>query len=234
MVDHEQNRHVPLPRLNAPPRMLLIVGMWGLLIGALQLYAWYEMLTPQDVLVRLLPSYRTAGIHPLFFIGLATLSPLLLIPAALLGSLAGICYGPVLGVVYTLIGCNLSALLMYTLGRLSRQEHGRLAQLCARYGPWIQREPLLSVIALRLSFLPYDPINFVVGMLHVRLWPFLLGNTIGSLPGVVLIVLTGHALGYAGTGVGSLPPTTLIAMAVLLAISIGLALVLRQRFTRNQ
>jgi uncharacterized membrane protein YdjX (TVP38/TMEM64 family) len=122
---------------------------------------------------------------------------------------------------------------MYTLGRLSRQEHGRLAQLCARYEPWIRREPLLSVITLRLSFLPYDPINFVVGMLHVRLWPFLLGNTIGSLPGVVLIVLTGHALGHVA-GVGSLPPTTLIAMAVLLVISIGMALVLRQRFTRNQ
>ncbi len=220
-------------RLVVPPRLLVILGAWGLVVGALQLYAWREMLTPAEVVGQLVLACRSGPAGPLLFIGVAALSPLLLVPAALLGGLAGACFGPALGILYTLIGCNLSALLTYGLGRLSRQEHGRLARLCARYGPRLQRRPLLSVIVLRLSFLPYDPVNYLVGLLHVRLGPFLLGNTLGSLPGVVAIVLAGSAVGSIGAGAALLNPAMLLAALGLMAASAALAAVLRQRSNRG-
>jgi uncharacterized membrane protein YdjX (TVP38/TMEM64 family) len=185
------------------------------------------------VLQQLALACRSGPAGPLLFIGVAALSPLLLVPAALLGGLAGACFGPALGVLYTLIGCNLSALLTYGLGRLSRQEHGRLARLCTRYGPRLQRRPLLSVIVLRLSFLPYDPVNYVVGLLQVRLGPFLLGNTLGSLPGVVAIVLAGNAVGSIGDEAAALNPAILLSAVVLMAASAALAFVLRRRSDRG-
>ncbi|HMQ32076.1 MAG TPA: VTT domain-containing protein [Chloroflexaceae bacterium] len=220
-------------RLAVPPRLLFVLGAWGLVVGAIQLYAWREMLSPAEVVGQLVLACRSGPAGPLLFVGVAALSPLLLVPAGLLGGLAGACFGPVLGVLYTLLGCNLSALLTYGLGRLSRQEHGRLARLCARYGPRLQRRPLLSVIVLRLSFLPYDPVNYLVGLLHVRLGPFLLGNTLGSLPGVVAIVLAGNVVGSIGDGAAGLNPAILLSAVVLMAASAVLAVVLRRRSDRG-
>jgi uncharacterized membrane protein YdjX (TVP38/TMEM64 family) len=216
-------------RLAVPPRLLLVLGAWGLMAGAIQLYAWREMLTLPEVAQQLALACSSGPAGPLLFVAVAALSPLLLVPAALLGGLAGACFGPALGILYTLLGCNLSALLTYGLGRLSRQEHGRLGRLCARHGPRLQRRPLLGVIVLRLSFLPYDPVNYLVGLLHVRLWPFLLGNTIGSLPGVLAIVLAGSAVSGVGSSAAESNPTALLSAVALMAVSAALALVLRWR-----
>jgi uncharacterized membrane protein YdjX (TVP38/TMEM64 family) len=219
-------------RPGGPPRLLLVLVAWALLVGLLQYYAWREMLSPGDLVERLVTVCRMSALGPLLFIGLAMLSPLLLLPAALLGGVAGACFGPILGILYTLIGCNLSALLTYSLGRLSRQEHGYLARLCAHYGPRLQRRPLLSVIVLRLSFLPYDPVNYLVGLLHVRLGAFLLGNTLGSLPGVVAIVLAGSAVGELGRA-QALNPALLFGALLLMGLSAALAVVLRRRSARG-
>lgn len=230
----EERREAPLGpcRLGAPPRLLLVLGTWGLVIAALQLYAWREMLTLGDLVQQLVLACRSSPVGTVLFVGVAALSPLLLVPAALLGGLAGACFGPELGIFSTLVGCNLSALLTYSLGRLSRQEQGALAQLCARYGPMLQRRPLLGIVVLRLSFLPYDPINYLVGLLHVRPWPFLLGNTLGSLPGVVAIVLAGSALSAPGGEAGGLKPALLVVALVLMITCVALALVLRRRSER--
>jgi uncharacterized membrane protein YdjX (TVP38/TMEM64 family) len=233
VVEGGRARAAGLRRLGRPPRALLVLVAWAALVGALQIYAWREMLTPGELLQRLMDACHMEVTGPLLFIGVATLSPLLLVPAALLGGLAGACFGPALGVVYTLIGCNLSALLTYSLGRISRQESGYLARLCARYGPRLRRSPFLGVLALRLSFLPYDPVNYLVGLLHVRLWPFLAGNTLGSLPGVVAIVLAGSAVGGLGRGLPHAGPGALAAVVLLVLLSAAVAVVLRRRAGRG-
>ncbi|RRR73040.1 MAG: TVP38/TMEM64 family protein [Candidatus Viridilinea halotolerans] len=233
VVDERRPRSAGLPRLTGTSRVLLVIGAWALLVGGLQLYAWFAQLAPSELVSQLLLACQHGSAGPLLFIGVAALSPLLLVPAALLGGLAGACFGPVTGVLLTLVGCNLSALLTYSLGRLSRTEHGALAQLCAHYGPRLQRQPLRSMIILRLSFLPYDPVNYLVGLLHVRPWPFLLGNTLGSLPGVVLIVLTGSTVGRLGPDAATMHPLAIPAVLVLLMLSVGLAIVLRQRTQRG-
>lgn len=209
------------------PRALLVLAAWALLVGGIQIYAWREMLTLGELLQRLVLACQTDVTGPLLFVGMTMLSPLLLIPAALMGGLAGACFGPAPGILYTLIGCNLSALLTYSLGRLSRQEHGRIERLCARYGPGLRRSPFLGVLVLRLSFLPYDPVNYLVGLLHVRIRPFLLANTLGSLPGVIVIVFAGSAAG--GHGLLAVNPAVLTGTVVLTVLSIILAVVLRRR-----
>jgi uncharacterized membrane protein YdjX (TVP38/TMEM64 family) len=216
-------------RFPRPPRLVWVLGAWAILIGGIQLYAWQAMLTPGDLLAQLALACRMPLTGPLLLLGVMLVSPLLLIPAALLGAIAGLCFGPVAGVLYTLIGCNLSALFTYTLGRLSRQEDGRVARLCARYGPFLRRRPFLSVLMLRLSFLPYEPVNYLVGLLHLRVGPFVLANTLGSLPGVILIVLLGSAAGDLGRGLPMVHPLWLAGALILLAASIALAVVLRQR-----
>ncbi|MCG8352561.1 MAG: VTT domain-containing protein [Chloroflexales bacterium] len=210
-------------------RMLLVIGGWALLIGGIQLYAWQQMIHPLELIQDLVQLCHTHPVGPLFFIGAAALSPLLLIPAALLGSVAGLCFGPVLGVALTLIGCNLSATFTYSLGRFSTRGAGGSGRLLERYGPHLRRNAFLNVILLRLSFLPYDPVNYLIGLLHIRWVSFIVANTIGSLPGVIAIVLAGAALEGIDQGLPMLDPRVLIGSALLLLLSLGLAIVLRRR-----
>jgi uncharacterized membrane protein YdjX (TVP38/TMEM64 family) len=221
-------RHRP-PNRSGLWRYGLVLGGWVMFVGGGQLYAWQAGLTPLELAHNLGMLCEESVVGPLLFMGAALLSPLLLLPAALLGGVAGICFGPALGIVYTLIGCNLSALLVYSLGRLSGQGGDRVARLCARYGARLHKQPLLSIVLLRLSFLPYDPINYLVGVLRVRPWPFVLANTLGSLPGVVAIVLTGNALSRFEHGQPALHSAVLLVVAVLVLLSVALALLLRRR-----
>jgi uncharacterized membrane protein YdjX (TVP38/TMEM64 family) len=216
-----------------PLRLLAVLGAWGLAVAAVQYYAWRAQLTPPEMLGQVLQRCRSEPTGPLLFVGVAALSPLLLVPAALLGALGGACFGPAPGIAWTLVGCNGSALLAYGLGRLSRQEHGQIERLGARYGPQLQHRPLLAVIVLRLSFLPYDPINYLVGVLRVPPGRFLLGNTLGSLPGVIMIVLAGSSAGTIGAGGAPPSPAVLLGVAGLIAVSVALALVLRRHADRG-
>jgi uncharacterized membrane protein YdjX (TVP38/TMEM64 family) len=215
---------------------LLVICIWGLLIGGVQLYAWQHMLYPLDLLRSLIHICTTSTFGPLIFIGAAALSPLLLIPAALLGSVAGIMYGPVLGVIYTIIGCNLSATLTYSLGRLSRRSinpAGGFGRLLERYGPRLRTNSYMSVILLRLSFMPYDPVNYVIGLAQVRWIDFLVANTLGSLPGVLAIVIAGASVEGLDQGVPMLNLPILVGAALLLALSVAAAFVIRQRTNRT-
>jgi uncharacterized membrane protein YdjX (TVP38/TMEM64 family) len=216
-----------------PPRLLIIVLCWVSVIAGVQIYAAAAMLSFTDLLQQIALACHQSPLGPLILITAMALSPLFLLPAALLGGIAGLCFGPVFGVITTLIGCNLSALLTYSLGRLSHQETGRIAQLCTRYGPQLRRHPFLSVIMLRLSFLPYEPVNYLVGLLRLRVGTFLLANTLGSLPGVILIVLLGSTAADLRRGLPFDHSFGLIAAVALMAISIALAVVLRQRAKRG-
>lgn len=216
-------------RFTPPPRLLLVLALWAVLICGVQLFARHEMLTLHDMLERLVAACGSSGLGALVFVAAATFSPVLLVPAALLGGVAGACFGPALGVVYTLVGCNLSALLTYGLGRASRQRDGRIARLCAKYGPRLRDRPFVGVLLLRLSFLPYDPVNYTIGLLRVRLWPFLLANTLGCLPGVAVMVLAGNAINELRLTTPALNPTFLVGAGALLALSVFLAVVLRRR-----
>ena len=214
-----------------PLRPLLVLGGWALLIGGVQLYAWQNMLNPLKLLQGLVLLCQGSPIGPLLFIGAAALSPLLLVPAALLGAVAGICFGPWLGVLYTIIGCNLSATLTYSLGRLSERgmrSDGMVGRMLARYGPRLRKESFLSVIMLRLSFLPYDPINCLIGMARIGWLRFMAANTLGSLPGVIAIVLAGASVEGLDQGLPMFNPMVLLSAVLLLLLSLGGALALRR------
>lgn len=219
-------------RLN--PRLLLVIGAWALIVIGAQAYAWHHGLRPDELLHDLLGLFHRGVVGPLIFMGAALLSPLLLLPAALLGGVAGHCFGPALGVLYTLVGCNLSALLTYGLGRLScRRENAAGGGLIERHGQRLRRNGFVGVVLLRLSFLPYDPVNYLVGLMRVP-WPtFLLANTVGSLPGVIAIVLAGTSLKGLSGGPPMIDPALLLGAAALLLLSAGLAWVLRARMRRG-
>ena len=88
-----------------------------------------------------------------------------------------------------------------------------------RYNAHLRRRGIVSVIVLRALFFLFPPLNWMLGLSHVRLRDYVLGTLVGALPGLVV---------YTFLGDGLLPwvvdqPPAYIALA---AAGVGLLLLL--------
>jgi uncharacterized membrane protein YdjX (TVP38/TMEM64 family) len=221
------------PEHGAQRRLLILAATWLSLIGLVQWYARSRSLGIADTLEQLALLMAMSWYGPLLFLLAAALSPLVLVPAALLGLVAGAVFGPVTGLLYTLAGCNLSALICYgvgsSLGQPARERLLGGSSLIGRYCSWLHRNSFLAVLLLRLGFLPYDLVSYTAGALHIGWLRFLLANTLGCLPGAVVLVAFGASFQHL-----QLPtrfaPGWLAAVAILMAaLSFGIAWFLRKR-----
>lgn len=208
-------------------RVAVVVGFWLILIGGFYWQARSSGLSVADALQHLASASMHTIFGPLIFIAVASFSPLVLFPAGLLGIVAGFVFGPAWGLLYTLIGCNISASVAYIAGRFcgfgltgNCEQDGRFA----RYSSWLRENEFTAVLALRLMFLPYDPINYCVGMLRLRWSVFILANTLGCLPGALALVLFGASIERFDGVQPQFDPWVLMTSLALLVVSIGLAI----------
>lgn len=178
----------PTPQRFRRRRLILAVVIWAALIGGLRLIAQRLDLSMAEAMMEVVHVCMLPVLGPLIFLAMFALAPFAMVPAALLGVVAGAAFGPVVGIALTLVGCNLSACVGYAMGRWSHQPQpaaGRLAQLRT----WLCTNSFRAILVARLTFLPYDAVSFLAGSLHIRFGRFLAANTFGVLPGVALIVL---------------------------------------------
>ncbi len=138
---------------------------------------------------------------PLIFLGILALRPFTLIPSLLFSPLAFALFGPYLGTLYKVLGETLGASLAFFAAR-----HGfrgslrhifakkgssspRLPRFRERFGRMLEQRAFLTVLALRVNLLiPFDAINYGLGLSPIRFVPFAFGTLIGILPGSYLYV----------------------------------------------
>lgn len=231
MVDRFEN--LTGPKHAARRRLLILAATWLGLIGLVQWYARSHGLSISAALEQLAMLIAMNWYGPLLFLLAAALSPLVLMPAALLGLVGGAVFGPVAGLFYTLAGCNLSALLCYgvgsSLGQPARERLLGGSSLIGRYCGWLQRNSFLAILLLRLGFLPYDLVSYTAGALHIGWVRFLLANTLGCLPGAVVLVVFGASFQRLQLP-AQFASGWLLAVAVLMAaLSVAMAWFLRKR-----
>lgn len=139
---------------------------------------------------------------PAAFILLYGLSALLLIPGSLLTMAAGAVFGLGPGVVHVTLGSNLAANAAFLLGRFLLRERVEAA---------VERRPVFSavsgavaaegwkmVLLLRLTpVLPFALLNYALGLTRVSWRQYAAASAVGMVPGTVVYVYVGHALGAA-------------------------------------
>ncbi len=159
---------------------------------------------------------------PLFFIAAYTVRPLTLLPASIPSAAAGLIWGPTTGLFYTLIGENLSAAFAFYLARFL----GRDWLVGFRDHPLVKRvdthlidNGIMTVLLMRLVFVPFDLLNFACGLTKMRFIDYAIGTFIGIIPGVLMFVLFGSAWA---------DPRNLVISGVLLVGSFVIA-----RFVKN-
>ncbi len=147
---------------------------------------------------------------------------LVVMPVTLLIVATALDFGPVPGFLYSMLGSVMSGVVSYGIGRaLGRHTVRQLA------GPRINRlsrrlahRGVTTVAVLRLiPVAPFTVVNMVAGASHIGFRDFVLGTTIGMIPGVGAFTLFADRLESVVTRPG--PDTIVIFVVVAGIIALG-------------
>lgn len=172
---------------------------WLCLLGALFVWARRHGMGTADVIDLLYNTLAEHPLAPLVYILLYTARSLTFFPAMWLTLAAGGLFGFGPGVVYALIGENLSAATAYWIARFfgtpEQEEAGPSRQLNTSR-QLLQEQAFPTVIVLRATYLPFDLVNYACGLLRVPWWPYFFGSLIGLLPPLITFVSFGATVDF--------------------------------------
>lgn len=178
---------------------LIAAAIWAGLFGILFVWARFRGLDTIEILELI---YHTVAQHPLapaIYVLVYALRPLTFFPAMWLTIAAGNLFGFGAGVVYALIGENLSAAAAYWIARFfgtrARADEDPSRQLHTSR-QLLRKQTFPTVVVLRAAYLPFDLVNYACGMLRVPWWPYCFGTLVGALPPMVTFVSFGATVNF--------------------------------------
>lgn len=151
--------------------------------------------------------------------------PVIFLPAMWLNIAAGSLFGFWLGALCAMIGENMSASTAYVIARFYRRrpaDEQALAEV-SKFQRVLHQQTFPTVLAMRASYLPFDPVNYGCGLMRVPWRPYFLGTLIGALPPMLTFVSFGASINFAAfvTHLNDFDPAELLDGTQLL-ISLGL------------
>ena len=213
------------------PRFLL-----GLLLLAVVFIALATV--PVESLLRSVQGWtQTGGRWALLLVtGALAVGIVLLLPSSLLMMLAGFLFGPVRGLAVIWLAGVVASTAAFWIGRglarpwIERRVRGR--DLFVAIDRAIQRKGFLVVLLARLvMLLPYQILNYTLGLTGVGFRAYLLGTNLGMIPPMFLFVYLGSSaanLAAVVDGQVSLERNEVaVAVAGLVAVVGVVALIIR-------
>jgi len=162
---------------------------------------------------------------PVVFVVLCAVAIMGFLPASLLCAVAGVLFGPVLGVPVVWAGAMLGAAGSFLVGRgLSKDAVESLAgRRMAKVNALLDRYGAATVFVLRLLPLgPFALLNYVLAVTSLPLRGFLLGTGLGITPGMVVYTALG------GTAEHPSSPAFLLSIGALVVLTVVGAVVARR------
>ena len=205
---------------------------WAALIIGYQWYASVNNLSPLEVVQRLLDFMNTGFWGPLVYIGLYIVRPLILFPSTVLTLAGGFVFGPLLGVLYTILASNASSTVAYFVGRYFGKglfKDDGSDGLIQSYARQMRENSFETVMIMRFIFLPYDAVSYLAGFLKIRYWPFILATALGSIPGTIAFVGFGASIERFDGAIPQLNPLTLGFSVAIFMISLVLSRIFKKR-----
>lgn len=215
---------------------LVAVTIWIALISGLVAYINLNNLTLGDAL-RNVVELMQQPYGPLIYLLVYAIRPLAFFSAVALTLAAGSIYGPVLGVLYTIVASNTSATVAYLLGRFLGQgllDESQSTGIIQNYALRMRRNSFETILVMRFIFLPYDLVNYLGGFLRINYKAFILATILGSIPGTITFVLAGASVNINDALMGRVDasvfnPWSLAASAVLFISSLAISRFFKRR-----
>lgn len=157
---------------------------------------------------------RLGPAAPVVFVLFFAAASMAFFPVSVLAGLAGILFGPVLGVPLVWLSCMLGAFGAFRVGRgMSRQAVEQLAGArLSKTNARLDRHGAMTIALLRLLPVgPFAALNYLVAVTTLSTRSFLLGTGLGILPGVVIYPVLGGTV---------TTPTSPVFLATTLALAL--------------
>lgn len=218
--------------LRAHAQRLIALIFWLALLIGYQWYATVNALSPLQVVQRLVAFMQTGFWGPLVYIALYAVRPLILFPSTVLTLAGGFVFGPILGILYTLIASNTSATVAYVIGGYFGEgllKDDGSDNWIQRYARRMRARSFDTVMVMRFIFLPFDAVSYLAGLLRIHYLPFILATALGSIPGTVAFVGFGASLHNFDSGMPTLNPATLAFSVGIFIVSIALSRLFKKR-----
>ena len=211
---------------------IIALSFWILLVVVYQWYAASNQLSPLQVVQRTLAFMQNGIWGVLIYVILYAVRPLILFPATFLSVAAGFVFGPLLGVLYTIIASNISSTIAFFIGRFFGE--GMLKDdgsdnLVQRYARRMRENSFETVMIMRFIFLPYDAVSYLAGFLRIKYWPFILATALGSIPGTMAFIGFGASIETFDGALPKLNPVTLGFSFAIFIVSIALSRIFKKR-----
>ena len=190
--------------------------------------------TTLEIILSLLTFFTTTVWGPIVYMALYAVRPLIFFPATLLTALSGALFGPVWGVIYTVVGENASANLAYWIGRFFGRDLMLEDTVIGNWVTALRHNTFSAVLLMRLLYVPFDLTNYSAGVVSAH-WPsYVFATLIGIMPGLVVFVLLGASLDLAelrleGLTFDAFDPRLLTISFVLFVVSLGASRLISRR-----
>jgi phosphatidylserine/phosphatidylglycerophosphate/cardiolipin synthase-like enzyme/uncharacterized membrane protein YdjX (TVP38/TMEM64 family) len=135
----------------------------------------------------------------LIVLGVYIAGGFLMVPITLLVGVTAMVFDPVIGALYALSGCLVSALTTFWAGaglgkQMVRKVAGKKLNHISRQ---MARQGILTVALIRnIPVAPFSLVNLIAGASHINLKDYLLGTVAGMLPGILVITIFADRLLY--------------------------------------
>ncbi|WP_071188527.1 TVP38/TMEM64 family protein [Trichormus sp. NMC-1] len=165
---------------------------------------------------------KTAGIWaPVIYIFIYVVATILILPSTALNLTGGAIFGPWMGTFWTSIGAIIAAIAAFffarTIGRemVSQRLAGRWQAIDAE----VQQGGIFYMFAIRLMpIMPYGLVNFAAGLTSISFKDYLIGTTLGTVPGILPFVMLGSS-GLKAIRTGDVLP--LVSALALIGMLVG-------------
>jgi phospholipase D1/2 len=214
-------------------RVWIALAILAALLGMAAAWRWTPLADQFDTgkITGWAVSLRSNPAHPFIILATYLVGSIISVPITVLIFATALVFGPVMGTVYSFVGCLLGAIVTYVIGRFLGRDfiqklRGPKWQAVERK---INQTGVLAVATLgAIPIAPFTVINIIVGGFQVPIRDYLIGSLIGLAPGIIVTNLFAHQLQSAirNPGVGSY-----LLLAVLIVISLLGTLWLRPKFS---
>jgi phospholipase D1/2 len=212
-------------------RIWLALIVLLLLFAAAAAWKWTPLADLIDVhrLSGWATSLRQSPARHFYMLGAYLIGSILLVPITVLILVTAIVFGPILGSLYSFVGCLAGATVTYMIGLFLGQDFVRkiAGRKWERVKRKIDQSGILAVATLRLlPVAPFTVINIVSGAFKVPLRDYILGSLLGLMPGILIINFFAHQFENVirNPGIG-----TFLALAALVGITILVTVWLKRR-----
>ena len=213
---------------------ILVAALW--VWGLFTLYSYQQSfgLTASELSLQLFESITSSVWAPLLYILAYTIRPITFFPGTALTILSGVFFG-LWGILYTMIGANLSASVAYFIGRFfSKKETIATTSVLGRWVELCQKNPFISILTMRLTFMPFDVVNYGAGLLKVPYLPYTIATILGTILGTATFVAIGASLSVEeftknGVTVDAIDTKFILLSVLIFLASLGVSKIIQKK-----